>query len=47
MFNTKGEIVGINFAAATENATGNFIAGALIQRSRVAEFLTVNNMVFD
>ena len=47
VFNTKGEIVGINFAAATENATGNFIAGALIQRSRVAEFLTVNNMVFD
>lgn len=47
VFNTRGEIVGINFAAATENSTGNFVAGALIQRSRVAEFLTVSNMVFD
>ena len=47
VFNSRGEVVGINFAAATDNDTEEFIAGALIQRTRVAEFLTSTDMVFD
>lgn len=47
VFNSEGRIIGINFASATDVGTGEFMIGAFIQRSRVAEFLTKYNMVFN
>ena len=46
VFNTDGEIVGINFASALDNTSGEFMIGAFIQRSKVAEFLTLHNVIF-
>ena len=46
VFNSDMKLVGINFAAAKDEA-GNFVSGAFVQLTRVFEFLTYYNVVID
>ncbi len=43
VFNYSFEIIGINYAAATDN-DGNFVAGLYVPVSRVVEFLELNGL---